>query len=274
MAKVMSGPAELLLVSVTILAIGFLTAVVARLLLRTRGRAVSALSWSASTLCAIVGAAIGSAGTALLLGRPLRDAPVLVVLGGLVGTIVAVAAGDAIARRRQPPALPATALMHAGESEHVEFKSSARYNRHTKARDARLELVIATSVAGFLNARGGTLLIGVADDGSPVGLDDDYALVKSASRDGFELWLRDLLTTTLGAPATAAITVDFAEVDGHDICLVRSPKADRPVFVRAPKQQSTQFPVRVGNSTRILAPHELLDYAAGRWGRRHLLHRT
>ena len=32
-----------------------------------------------------------------------------------------------------------------------------------------MEMAVLKSVAGFLNAKGGTLVVGVADDGTPVG---------------------------------------------------------------------------------------------------------
>jgi uncharacterized membrane protein YeaQ/YmgE (transglycosylase-associated protein family) len=265
----MSGPTELLLVSAAIVAIGFVAAAIARILLRGQ----PGLGWAASTLCGIAGAVIGSTGTALVLGRPLVQAPGWGIVGGLVGTVLIIAAGDAVARRRRPAPTPVVELMRNGESERVEFKSSARYNLHTGARDAKLELVIARAVAGFLNARGGTLLIGVSDDGSAVGLASDYALVKSAGRDGYELWLRDLLSQTLGVAAVAEVVVRFEAVGEHDVCAVFAPPARHPVFLRAPKQQATEFPVRVGNSTRVLAAHELLDYATGRWRRRALIRR-
>lgn len=263
----MSGPAEVLALAAAVLAVGFVAAAIARFALRRRG---TALSWSASTLCGIVGAAIGATLTGLVLGRPLRQTPGWVVLGGLAGTVVVIAIADTVARRRHPPPPTVRELIHAGESQFVEFKSSARYNLRTQARDARLELVIATAVAGFLNARGGTLLIGVTDDGTPIGLDQDYALVKGSSRDGYELWLRDLLHNTLGGPPAASVTIGFDRLDGHEICTVRVPAAPRPVFLRAPKQQGTEFVLRVGNSTRALPPHELLDYASTRWRRRPL----
>ncbi|MHA3703135.1 AlbA family DNA-binding domain-containing protein [Jatrophihabitans sp. YIM 134969] len=263
----MSGAVTVALVGASVLLIGFTSAAVARLALRGRG---NALSWSASTLCGIVGAASGSTVTGLLLERPLRDAPVVVVFGGLAGTVVVIAVADAVVRRRRPSPPTVAELVHAGESQDVEFKSSARYNLHTRTRDARLELVVARTVAGFADARGGTLLIGVSDDGTPLGLEEDYSLVKNGSRDGFELWLRDLLATTLGGPVAAATAVGFDQLQGHDVCVVRVAPAAQPVFFRAPRQQGTEFVLRVGNSTRVLPPHELLDYASTRWRRRTL----
>ena len=51
--------------------------------------------------------------------------------------------------------------------------------RHSGKRDERLERAVAKTVAGFLNAEGGVLLIGVADDGSIPGIEDDYTLLKA-----------------------------------------------------------------------------------------------
>ncbi len=264
----MSGPLALLLVSIAVPVGGFLVAAIARLVVSTRRP--PRLSWPASVLCGIVGAAAGAALAALALDRPVRDAPVAVVLGGLAGPVVLLVVADQIARRRTPPRPGARQLITAGESGAVEFKSSARYNRHTGERDARLELVIASSVAAFFNASGGTLLIGVADDGTVAGIEDDYRLVKNATRDGFELWLRDLLVTTLGTPAAEAVVVEFESIEDRDVVLLRVPPARRPVFVRPPKQRAGEFVVRVGNSSRQFAGPEMLEYAVGRWSTRAL----
>jgi Putative DNA-binding domain len=52
-------------------------------------------------------------------------------------------------------------LIADGESETVEFKSTARYNAHTGQADPRLEHVVLKTIAGFANGSGGTLLVGV-----------------------------------------------------------------------------------------------------------------
>jgi uncharacterized membrane protein YeaQ/YmgE (transglycosylase-associated protein family) len=265
-----SGPTALLVVSILVLAGGFVAAAAARFLLALRRP--PRLGWAASTLCGIVGAGVGAAGIALALGRPVRDVPVAVVLGGVAGTLVVLFAADLVSARRADSVPTVAQLVATGESAHLEFKSSARYNHHTGVRDARLEVVIATTVAGFFNARGGWLLIGVDDDGEVVGLDDDYGLMRRPDRDSYELWLRDLLTTTLGAPAAQAVRIAFESVNGKDVCLLQTPLSRRPVFLRASKQR-TEFVVRVGNSTRQLDAHDTVEYAATRWSKRVLARR-
>jgi Putative DNA-binding domain len=56
-------------------------------------------------------------------------------------------------------------IIAGGESELVEFKSSARWDYREQKVNKSLEQVIVKTLASFLNARGGTLLIGVGDDG-------------------------------------------------------------------------------------------------------------
>lgn len=52
-------------------------------------------------------------------------------------------------------------------------------------RDDAMETVIAKTVAAFMNSGGGTLLIGVDDDGRLIGLGPDYATLKTPDADRF-----------------------------------------------------------------------------------------
>ncbi|HEV2071585.1 MAG TPA: DUF262 domain-containing protein, partial [Acidimicrobiales bacterium] len=83
-------------------------------------------------------------------------------------------------------------LIADGESKVLEFKQSARWSHGTEQK-GKSEQIIAKSISGFMNAEGGTLLIGVADDGTITGLDADYATLSKGNRDGFELFLTQLI---------------------------------------------------------------------------------
>lgn len=54
------------------------------------------------------------------------------------------------------------AIIAAGESERVEFKSSLRWDYATNSKNTALESVIVKTVAGFMNGKGGTLFAGLA----------------------------------------------------------------------------------------------------------------
>ncbi|MDO5092353.1 MAG: ATP-binding protein [Propionibacteriaceae bacterium] len=166
---------------------------------------------------------------------------------------------------RHPPTI--AEQLAAGESDEVEFKSTARVNLHTGKRDDKMELVIAKTLAAFLNAAGGTLLIGVDDEGTPLGLDADLATLKQPDTDRFELWLRDHLQAKLGMSAATLPKVEFAELgdEARLVCRVTCPPSSDPVYLRPSKSGSPELWVRVGNSSRCLDVDDAVRYVQRRF---------
>ena len=228
-----------------------------------------------STATTIVLSAIGISLGMLIAGLAFADvhvwSPMVIVLAiGMTTAILAVFAAVASRMQRPEPRESVHELIRRGESDRLEFKSTARWNLHTAARDERMEMVIAKAVAGFLNTDGGALLIGVDDSGTVLGLVNDFSTVRGSDVDRFELWLRDFLSTTLGQNAAATPIVDFTPVtvDSADtfLCRVTCPASPRPVFARPPKGgASPELWVRTGNSTRQLKVDEAVDYVMHRW---------
>jgi type III restriction enzyme len=169
-----------------------------------------------------------------------------------------------------PPPLPQEQtpiqqLIARGESEALEFKSSVRWDMREDKANPLLEKVIVKTVAGFLNsAKGGTLLIGVADDGSVVGIAHDYkTLGKKPNRDGFELHLTNLLLNAYGKDAGALLQMRFHPLGPEEVCEVSIRPAARPVFVNEERGQA--FYVRANNQTVPLSMEEMLNYCRVRW---------
>jgi len=157
-------------------------------------------------------------------------------------------------------------LITAGESATVEFKASARWDMKENRHNPVLEEVIVKTVAGFLNAHGGTLLIGVTDNGVPVGLDRDYQHTKKKNpcRDQFELWLTNHLMKKLGREAKPCFHIDFAECDGEDVCRVRVYRSPKPAFVEKNGQEVLY--VRQGNATNpYTKSSEIIAYKEQHW---------
>ena len=156
-------------------------------------------------------------------------------------------------------------VMARGESDTVEFKSSLRWDRREERVNKVLEGVVVKTLAGFLNGKGGTLLIGVDDAGAAVGVSADYRTLRKQDRDGFELHLQQLVTRDLGEAASASfLTVNFHEIDGEDICQVTIEPSDHPIYVDSEKQ--AVFYLRTGNATRPLPVDEAVKYVQHRWG--------
>ena len=65
-------------------------------------------------------------------------------------------------------------LIKRGESKTLEFKSTLRWNlKEDRQDDKGVTHAVLKTIAAFLNTEGGDLLIGVADDGSIVGIERD-----------------------------------------------------------------------------------------------------
>lgn len=256
-------PGVFLLQVLVLLAAATIIGLLARLILRGRSR----LSTPATVLTGVVGIAVAGAVSSVIFDNP-GTGGWKVLLTAVAATAGLLLLAAAVTARLSPTArLPLISeQIAAGESDSVEFKSAARWNWHTGQRDPAIEQVIAKTVAAFLNAGGGTLLIGIADSGKPVGLERDYSLVKSPDRDRYELWLRDLLRSSLGAVAAAAVRIDFAGIEGHEVCRLTMPRGPSPTYVRAGKGGAdVQFWLRTGNSTRQLSVEETVTFARHRW---------
>ena len=157
-------------------------------------------------------------------------------------------------------------IIQQGEGSHLEFKSSLRWDMVESRINRSLEGVVLKTLAGFLNSPiGGTLLIGVTDNGDIIGLEKDYQTLKKPSQDGFEQNLMTSIANNLGTDLCQFAHVLFHVIDDKDVCRLIVSPAPRPVFLdqgNAPK-----FFVRTGGGTRDLNIQEALDYIHGRWKR-------
>lgn len=160
-------------------------------------------------------------------------------------------------------------LLAVGESQTVEFKSTARWNTRAGQLDKKMEHVIVKTVCGFLNAEGGTLLIGVNDDGEIVGLADDMkSLGSKGTRDGYELFLRQHLDSNLSVQTAGIVKVRFEALSGTDVCVVSTAASGKPVFAKPLDggQGPSEFWVRIGNLTKQLHGDDMVEYQATHWG--------
>ena len=159
-----------------------------------------------------------------------------------------------------------TALLRGGETRTVEFKATGRKNLYTGDKDPAIEWSVVKSIGAFLNTHGGTLLVGADDDGKPVGIEEDYPFVKSGNRDGWELWLTDLVSKSMGPVAVTDLDVQFVSIDGRTVACIDTRPAAKPVFATPLKGEKHQvFFVRLNNATNELAGQELVDYLKKHW---------
>jgi hypothetical protein len=155
-------------------------------------------------------------------------------------------------------------IIRQGEGPLLEFKSSLRWDIQEQRVNKTLEGVILKTLAGFFNSSvGGTLLIGVADNGEILGLESDFQTLKKPDQDGFEQTLITSISTNLGADLCPLVHVLFHKIADKDVCRVIVLPSRRPVFLT--QGNTPKFFVRTGGGTRDLNIQEALDYVGSRW---------
>ena len=164
---------------------------------------------------------------------------------------------------KTPEPSPLAHLLEQDEHEGLEFKETLRWDVRAGQPNKKLEEVVIKTLAGFSNRAGGTLLIGVTDEGEPVGLDRDYACL-GGNRDKFELHLTNLMAKHFGhADRASKIKVSFARHDEAEVCRIDVERARQPTFVSTADRSGAvaeRFFVRSGNSTQELTPSECARY--------------
>lgn len=171
----------------------------------------------------------------------------------------------------EQPAAPATIedLIQEGESDELEFKATMRWDLKEAVASKKMEEVIVKTVAALANGQGGTLVIGVDDDGNVIGLSHDYLSLGGVDRDKFEIHLRNVLKEQLGvALVSSKIQVRFHEIGEMEICQVDVERASEPVVIVTTDkngQKLEKFYVRNGNASHELPMKEISAYIKERF---------
>ena len=166
-----------------------------------------------------------------------------------------------------------------GEGHDREFKPSILYN-FTKAKGTQsTKYYIAKVICSFLNSDGGTLYIGVKDDGTIKGLDYDYKLFEGdykKKKDMFKLTFDNLITYYFGTNYHSLVKLNIIEYQEKDIAQIKVEFSSlNPVFLlnrwRNPEtgkydRISKEFYVRGEASTkRISDVEEIIKYIRNKW---------
>lgn len=156
-------------------------------------------------------------------------------------------------------------LIKRGESKTLEFKSTLRWNLRDDKRDDKVITHSALkTIAAFLNTEGGDLLIGVADDGSIVGIEAD----RLEDDDTFMLHLAQVVRNALGDRASTCIDPATQPLDGKTVCIVSCQRSPEPVFLKWKKTEESpegDFFVRSGPGTVRLPPDSAEEYIRTRF---------
>ncbi len=173
-------------------------------------------------------------------------------------------------------------LIAAGESEKVEFKSSLHRPHGEMPREKRkkieagvltptqaiqevqreLRKSVTKTIAAFLNASGGTLIIGIDDSGAALGIEHDYKYLEPSNRsaDGWLLSLGEVVQNALGKDVWGLLTVPLVRYQDVVVAVVQAPASASETWHQGDRDQQHFF-VRSANSTTELTGPSLLRYA-------------
>jgi signal-transduction protein with cAMP-binding, CBS, and nucleotidyltransferase domain len=150
-------------------------------------------------------------------------------------------------------------LIETGENEIVEFKSTLRYNLHTKKFGKEIEHAVLKTLAAFLNSDGGTLIIGVDDNRNILGL------VKDGFRDNDHmlLHLTQMIKDRIGTEHTQFIKGVVEESNGNKVLRIDVKPATTPAYVTYNNEE--YFYVRTGPATTELSVSKIYGYIKERF---------
>jgi len=123
-------------------------------------------------------------------------------------------------------------LIEQGENQAVEFKSDG----------VRAES-LAKEIVAFANSGGGSILVGVEDDGRITGLDNSKA---------FPDWIANITRNNVNPPLDSV--VNLISIKGKAVGVIDVPKGkDKPY-----QTNNAQFLIRIGATNRVASINELM----------------
>jgi len=177
-------------------------------------------------------------------------------------------------------------LIRAGETQNVELKSSFAVpmefdrkeweakglkadvinQKHSDAAKATVHSCLKT-IAAFINVDGGTLFIGVRDDKTVIGLEQDFSLIsESPNVDGLELKVRAIIKARFD-PKPLGSSIEFTSLQHEGQFFLRVDV--KPDF--EPHHLDGDIYLREGNETVLLKGPTLTRWIAKRHQQKTLL---
>jgi hypothetical protein len=149
-------------------------------------------------------------------------------------------------------------LIKLPESSRLEYKSTFQWDVNQDRKNEDLRINVLKTLAAFLNSEGGTLIIGVENNGNIFGLEKDLSLLSQGNQDQFEQTIINLVCNCMGIRSTKFFTTRFEIIEGKQVCAIDVKKSTKPVFVKDKK--GLEFYIRAGNTSKPLDIPEIYNH--------------
>ena len=174
----------------------------------------------------------------------------------------------------------AITIKNANEIDELKDSSESEIEEHLTKVKAAIQLSFLKVLAAMLNGYGGTIRVGVADNGEVIGLEEDWKdflsdSVKSIdqARGKYENWVSgSLIPDNLGKNVFGYVFIDYIEHEsGNTFLEVEVGTSKEPVFVKSKDKLNTEghFYTRQGTSTQPLTDVYKENYIKNNFPRRN-----
>jgi hypothetical protein len=154
---------------------------------------------------------------------------------------------------------PLKILIFKGESKYLEFKETLSWDVRKEEKAKHIETSVLKTISAFLNTDGGTLLVGVNDDGEILGLEMEIQKLHRGKQDKFLLHFKNLISEKIGAKFYPKLNWDIQLEDKKEVLVVNVQPASEPCFIE------DAFYVRTNPSTDQLTGEKQFKYVIERF---------
>jgi type I restriction enzyme M protein len=146
-------------------------------------------------------------------------------------------------------------IIREGESRKTEFKETFSIDIKTNKKEKYIEEMVLKTIVAFLNSDGGTLLVGVEDNGNITGLNEEIRGLYKNNNDRFLLHSKNLIKSRIGESFYPFIDTSLVSIDSKIILLVYCKKSKTPCFL-----DKVDFYVRTNPATDKLVGLKVHEY--------------
>jgi restriction endonuclease S subunit len=146
-------------------------------------------------------------------------------------------------------------LIREGESKVVEFKETFSLCLRRKTKEKDIEESALKTIVAFLNSDGGTLIVGVSDDGSISGLGVEIEKFYKGVDDGLLKHVKNSIKNRIGEQYYPFISYAMLEIGGSKVLVFDCASSNTPCFL-----DENVFYVRTNPATDKLEGRKLSEY--------------
>ena len=152
-------------------------------------------------------------------------------------------------------------IIRQGESKNTEYKETLSLDVKKKTKEKYVELSALKTIVAFLNTEGGTLLLGVADNGELTGIDIEIDKFHKSNTDKFLLHMKNIIKTRIGEEFYPYIDYKLVAISDKNVLFVKCKESESPCYL-----DDAVFYVRTNPATDKLEGPKLVQYVKNHFG--------